>query len=245
VQSEAQLSENGRKVNWLTDQFPRRGASTTATRALFVLWIASLAQTGCSHPLPADEHDRASTRFVDGYPAFPNGTATEGLIHFVVEIPAGTNDKWEVDKSTGGLHWEQKDGRPRVVQYLAYPGNYGMIPSTSLPYERGGDGDPLDVLLLGPAVERGSVVFARPIGVLRLLDNGERDDKIIAVQAEGPLSDVHDLASLDAKYHGVRTIIETWFANYKGPGRIESGGFGDAAQALSIVLEASRYFDER
>ena len=72
----------------------------------------------------------------------PSGEANQGLIHFVVEIPAGTNAKWEVDKATGGLHWEQKDGRPRVVQYLAYPGNYGMIPSTSLPYEIGGDGEP-------------------------------------------------------------------------------------------------------
>ena len=245
MQSEVLSAKTKRRVKRFSERLPRRGSATTATRTLFVLSISLLAQTGCSHFLTTDGNSLASTSFVDGYPAFPSGEANEGLIHFVVEIPAGTNDKWEVDKATGGLHWEQKDGRPRVVQYLAYPGNYGMIPSTSLPYEMGGDGDPLDVLLLGPSVERGSLVLARPIGVLRLLDNGERDDKIIAVRAEGPLSDVHDLAALDAKYHGVRTIIETWFVNYKGPGRVESGGFGDAAQAVSIVQEASRYFDEK
>lgn len=187
--------------------------------------------------------DRPS--FVDGYPAFPDADPTSPLFHFVVEIPAGTNDKWEVDKRTGGLHWEEKDGRPRVVQYLAYPGNYGMIPSTILPEAIGGDGDPLDVVLLGPALERGSVVVARPIGVLRLLDGGERDDKILAVREDGPLSDVRDLATLDAKYAGARTIIETWFTNYKGPGQMTSDGFGDAEEALAIIREASRHFQER
>ena len=46
--------------------------------------------------------------------------------------------------------------KPREVKYLGYPGNYGMIPRTLLPKELGGDGDPLDVIVLGPAVERGS-----------------------------------------------------------------------------------------
>lgn len=221
-----------------------------------VILLAAACLSGCQH-LPSagsaaldPSGDRPS--FVDGYPAFPSGSpsgsssgnqATD-LFHFVVEIPAGTNDKWEVDKETGGLHWEEKDGRPRVVQYLAYPGNYGMIPSTTLPYAIGGDSDPLDVLLLGPAIERGSIVLARPIGMLRLLDGGERDDKVIAVGESGPLSDVRDLATLDAHYCGARTIIETWFTNYKGPGGMTSNGFGDAEEALAVIREASRYFLE-
>jgi inorganic pyrophosphatase len=160
----------------------------------------------------------------------------------VVEIPAGTNDKWEVDKTTGRLHWELKNGVPRVVQYLAYPGNYGMVPRTALPRELGGDGDPLDVLVLGPAIERGAVITARPIGVLKLVDDGERDDKILAVPTEGPLSDVTDLETLDARYAGVRQIVEIWFTHYKGPGRLESKGFGDADEALEVVEEAAGYY---
>lgn len=198
-----------------------------------------------SDPSDVSKGSISSPSFVDGYPAFPSGDETMGLFHFVVEIPAGTNDKWEVDKETGGLHWEERDGRPRVVQYLAYPGNYGMIPSTTLPYAIGGDGDPLDVLLLGPAIERGSVVLARPIGLLRLLDDGERDDKILAVQASGPLSDVRNLATLDAKYGGARAIIEIWFTNYKGTERMASNGFGDAEEALAVIREASLYFLEK
>jgi inorganic pyrophosphatase len=214
----------------------------------FGLFLVIL-QTACLTYTPGSPN--AAKSFVDGYPTFVpamNGSAdthSDTLFNFVAEIPAGTNAKWEVDKATGTLHWEQKNGRPRVVQYLAYPGNYGMIPSTSLPYEVGGDGDPLDVLLLGPAVERGSVVPARPIGVLRLLDDGERDDKILAVQTQGPLSDVRDLVSLDANYAGALTIIETWFTNYKGPGRLISKGYGDAAEALSVVKQASGYFNSK
>ena len=165
-----------------------------------------------------------------------------GLIHVVVEIPAGTNAKWEVEKASGGLHWEQKDGKPRVVQFLAYPGNYGMIPRTSLPYEVGGDGDPLDVLLLGPQVARGSVVQARPIGVLQLLDDGERDDKILAVPLQGPLSDVTSLESLETLYPGVQLILETWFTSYKGSGRITSSGFAGTSDAVAIVREANAYY---
>ena len=177
--------------------------------------------------------------YLDGYPAF----ASAGVVHVVVEIPAGTNDKWEVEKASGSLHWEHEDGVPRVVQYLAYPANYGMIPRTSLPREIGGDGDPLDVVLLGPRVERGAVVRARPIGVLRLVDDGERDDKILAVPLSGPLADAVDLEALDARYGGVRRILELWFTHYKGPSRVTSSGFGDAADAVALVREAGGHYE--
>src|SRR3989344_6149065 len=79
-------------------------------------------------------------------------------INVVVEIPSGTVDKWEVDKADGQVKWEMVDNKPRVVDYIGYPGNYGMIPQTILPKKLGGDGDPLDVLVLGPPVERGTVI---------------------------------------------------------------------------------------
>ena len=168
------------------------------------------------------------------------GLAPDAAIDVLVEIPAGTNEKWEADEAGRALHHEQLDGRPRVVQYLAYPANYGMVPCTLLPAGQGGDGDPLDVVVLGPAVARGALLHVRPIGVLRLVDDGERDYKILAVRSRGPLSDVRDLASLDARYPGVRAILETWFTHYKGSGRVRSQGFGDAALARDIVERARR-----
>lgn len=203
-------------------------------RALAALLLAACFGLPACTALGPGEAD-----YLAGYPAL----AGQGLAHVVVEIPAGTHDKWEVDKATGSLRWEREDGRPRVIRYLAYPANYGMVPRTSLPSDLGGDDDPLDVLLLGPRLERGTVTRARPIGLLRLLDDGERDDKVLAVQTSGPFSDVVDLEGLESRYPGTRLILETWFTNYKGPGRVTSVGFGDAAAAMAVVQEASRYYE--
>jgi inorganic pyrophosphatase len=100
-------------------------------------------------------------------------------------------------------------------------------------------------VLLGPALERGSVVEARPVGVLRLLDGGERDDKIIAVPLVGPFEEVRSLEQLDRDYPGVLEILETWFTRYKGPGVLVSEGFADRAEALRRVEAAVAAFEAR
>ncbi len=166
----------------------------------------------------------------------------DGDINVVVEIPTGTVAKWEVTKPEGSLRWEFKKGKPRIVKYLGYPGNYGMIPRTLLPKELGGDGDPLDVIVLGPAVPRGSVVEAKLIGVLKLLDGGEQDDKLIAVLANTALYEAGNLKELKEKFGGVTTIVETWFTNYKGPGELVSNGYGDVEEARKILDAAIKAF---
>jgi inorganic pyrophosphatase len=162
----------------------------------------------------------------------------DGRVNVVVEIPAGTDEKWEVTKSEGLLQWQIENGRPRVVQYLPYPGNYGMVPRTLLPKEAGGDGDPLDILILGRAKRRGTVMPVKLIGVLKLLDNGEQDDKLLAVPAIGPLSQVKNLKELDASHPGITQIIETWFTNYKGLGKTKSLGFANPESAQQILVTA-------
>lgn len=214
-----------------------RRVLTSIAGAAMTLGIAAVA---CDSILPrpgADDPERVN--YLTGYAAL----AEDGLVHVVVEIPAGTNAKWEVSESGASIEWEHRDGEPRVIRYLSYPGNYGMVPRTLVPRGTGGDGDPLDVILLGPALDRGSVVRARPIGLLRLVDDGERDEKVLAVQISGPLSDVTDLRSLDRRYAGAAAIIETWFANYKGPGRLESRGFGGVEEAIAAIREASQHFE--
>ena len=121
-------------------------------------------------------HENGKSYLNDYQPQLENGD-----VNVVVEVPAGTTGKWEVTKPEGELRWEVRDGKPRVVQYLGYPANYGMIPRTLLPKDLGGDGDPLDVVILGNAVPRGSVIPARLIGVMIMIDAGEQDDKLIAV----------------------------------------------------------------
>ncbi|NUM55037.1 MAG: inorganic diphosphatase [Candidatus Hydrogenedentes bacterium] len=167
---------------------------------------------------------------IDGYPA----RNEDGTVNVVVEIPAGTGSKWEV-KADGNLHWDIKAGKPRIVQYLPYPCNYGMIPGTSA-----ADGDPIDAVILGPAVPRGSIVPTRIIGLLKLTDKGEQDDKIVTVMDDTPLAHITTISQLQAEFPGICEILEEWFVNYKGPGAMPFGGMGDAGEAdaaLRAVLK--------
>lgn len=172
----------------------------------------------------------------------------DGTVNAVIEIPAGTNAKYETMKDTGMLELEQKNGKPRFVQYLGYPCNYGLIPRSILPKSKGGDGDPLDVCVLGPTVPIGSVVKARPIGILTLLDNGEIDDKVILVMQSGPFAKVSSLADLDKRFPGVTTILQTWFTHYKGFGKdgklqLTSPGFKGRAVAIKTIGDAILDFE--
>jgi inorganic pyrophosphatase len=178
--------------------------------------------------------------FLTGYePVNRNGD-----INVVVEIPTGTIAKWEVVKPSGDLKWGFESGMPRMVRYLGYPGNYGMVPRTLLPKELGGDGDPLDVIVLAPPVARGSVVRARLIGVLKMLDDGKQDDKLIAVLWDTPFFEVTSLKQLDEKFNGVTDIIEIWFSNYKGADRTQSNGFGNEKEAKQILESAITAFGQ-
>lgn len=169
----------------------------------------------------------------------------DGTVRAIVEIPTGTSAKWEVSKDDPkAVYWEYKDGQPRVVNYLGYPGNYGAIPGTALPKELGGDGDPLDVIVLGQAAPRGQIVDVRVIGVLKMLDGSEQDDKLLGVLAkDSPFAHIETMAQLDAEYPGVSQIIDLWFANYKGPdGGMKGQGFEEADVAQEVLQAAVANF---
>lgn len=167
---------------------------------------------------------------------------SDGDIRAIIEISAGTLDKWEYDLSLKKMRWDKKNGKPRVINYLPYPANYGMIPRTILPKELGGDADPLDVIVLGHSMPRGSVVKAKLIGVIKLTDKGEQDDKLIAVAKNSPLYKINNIKELDAKSYGVSNILQTWFTNYKGRGKMIFKGFGDEKEALRILNSAVKSF---
>lgn len=160
---------------------------------------------------------------------------SDGTVNVVVEIPTGTNEKWEVSKKTGDIEWEFKKGKPRIVKFLGYPTNYGMIPRTLLSKEAGGDGDPLDVILIGSYIERGKVVSGKIIGVLKMLDGGEIDDKLLMIQKDFPLYKATNVEELKEQFPGVLSIIETWFENYKGPGEIKINGYGSVSDAKKVL----------
>ena len=177
---------------------------------------------------------------VHDYPA----VTKDGLVNVVVEISTGTIEKWEVEKESGELELEMINGTERKVAYLGYPGNYGMVPRTLASEEHGGDGDPLDVIILGPPIKRGKVVPCKIIGMLELLDRGEQDDKLIAVSQNTVFYDLNGMEELDAKFGGVSDIIRTWFENYKGHGPIEVIAYRDKEIAEEILNLAIRAYQE-
>lgn len=160
----------------------------------------------------------------------------DGTINVVIEVPAGTSEKWEVSPDGYALVRDFEKGQPRVVDYLPYPGSYGLIPRTLLDTEKGGDGGALDVLVLGPAVPRGEVVRARPIGVIRLVDRLEQDDKVLAVMDGETLQRAYDIETLKTQYPGTVEILDIWWTNAHSKGEnVSLLGTGSAAQANSVI----------
>ena len=182
-----------------------------------------------------DETIAGTAHYSRGFPA----RNPDQSVNAVVEIPAGTTAKFEVDEAKGLLRWQKKreDGSRRAIDYLPYPVNYGMVPHT-----RSADGDPLDVLVLGGGVERGHVAATKIIGVLMMEQDGVRDDKLIAVPVEPALrngfSDLDDVYDLDAHYPATRELLETWFSFYWGPGATDVIGWGDVHEAEEILDDA-------
>ena len=164
--------------------------------------------------------------------------SADGHVNAIIEVPAGTSQKWELNKLSGEIEQEFIDDKARVINYIGYPGNYGMIPQTLLPKEKGGDGDPLDILVLGPPEDRGSIVKCKVIGVLFLLDQGAQDDKLIAISDNSPLFHINEIADLTTNYIGVSEIIKLWFTNYKGLNKMKSNGFGNKQVAEEILQVA-------
>jgi inorganic pyrophosphatase len=125
-------------------------------------------------------------------------------MNVIVEIPRGSMNKYEIDKETGLIKLD------RVLHTAqSYPFDYGFVPQTLWD-----DGDALDVVLLTTQpLAPGILVHARPIGLLPMVDAGDRDEKILAVPAGDPrFADVKDIA--DVNQHTLKEIAH-FFVTYK------------------------------
>ncbi len=162
-----------------------------------------------------------------------------GNLHAVIEIPAGTNHKYEYNKQLLQFEQDQRDGVPRMVRFLPYPVNYGFIPSTRMDKDRAGDGDPLDVLLLAESMPTGTLIEVLPIGLLKLKDTGELDHKVLAVPVDPALRiiDATDWNSFQLYYSAIRHILETFFLYYDGLGTMTLLGWGNATEAQQEVAK--------
>ncbi len=202
----------------------------------FLLLFPLLGMSGERSENPEFWEDRG-INLADDVPLF----RADGAVLAIVEVAAGSVEKWETDVHTGRFFWDQKDGKPRRISYpIPYPANYGGLPQTLLRKEDGGDGDPLDVIVLGPRLERGRIIPVKVIGIMKMIEAGERDEKIVAVPLEGALSGLVDIKDLDRRHPGVTEILALFWKNYKGSTDIEIKGFAGRAEALSRLQAAHR-----
>ncbi|MBP7001291.1 inorganic diphosphatase [Amaricoccus sp.] len=166
----------------------------------------------------------------------PAGKNPPHDVNVVIEITGGAAGgapvKYELDKESGAVFVDRVVNTP-----MFYPCNYGFVPNTLH-----ADGDPTDVLVLCDfPLQPGVVIRCRPVGVLKMEDDGGMDDKLIAVPVEkvDPFqAHIQDLEDVAPK---TRERIKHFFEHYKD---LEAGkwvkviGWGDKAEAISI-LEAS------
>lgn len=137
----------------------------------------------------------------------PAGKDVPNNINVVIEIPTGSTPvKYEVDKETGALFVDRF-----MATAMFYPANYGYIPQTLSE-----DGDPVDVLVVTPyPLLAGSVIRARPLGLLKMTDEAGKDSKLIAVPVDKLSKEYKHIQSYDQLSPNLLKAIEHFFSHYK------------------------------
>jgi inorganic pyrophosphatase len=163
------------------------------------------------------------------------GPQAPRLVNAVIEIPQGSRAKYEIDKPSGLLRLDRV-----IYSSFYYPINYGFIPQTY-----GGDKDPLDILVITSlAVQPLTIMEAKVIGVMQMVDSGDADDKIIAVAATDPsVNHYNNIEELPKHFFDE---LRHFFEEYK---KLENKTviveeFGDKTTALKIITEAIDFYKE-
>jgi len=132
------------------------------------------------------------------------GENAPDLVNGIIEIPKNTRAKYELDKETGMLKMDRV-----LYSAMYYPANYGFIPQTYCD-----DNDPLDILVLSQVtIVPMCLVNAKVIGVMRMLDGGELDDKIIAVANDDmSVNHINDISQLPGHFF---KELKNFFEDYK------------------------------
>ncbi len=152
----------------------------------------------------------------------------------VIEIPMGTKNKFEINKKTGKIKLDRV-----LYSALTYPGEYGFIEDTlSL------DGDPLDILIISSyPTFPGCIVDARILGYLSVIDNGQHDEKVIAVVDKDPR--FNHIQEIDDINH-LKDEIKDFFQNYKTLQniKVETKDFHDKNSAIKLIEECKKRFKD-
>ena len=160
------------------------------------------------------------------------GDKAPDIVNIIIEIQKGGRNKYELDKKSGRLVLDRVN-----ATMLGYPADYGYIPATLCE-----DGDPLDALLvIDESVPCGVVIPARPVGVLYMIDDGDKDEKLICVPADDiTKSHIKEVEDLGPEF---KRIVEHFYSHYKDwkndwkGSPVTFDGWGNAAMAKKIVLD--------
>ncbi|QEC42751.1 inorganic diphosphatase [Pseudobacter ginsenosidimutans] len=165
----------------------------------------------------------------------PYGDNAPRVVNAVIEIPQGSRAKYEIDKDSGLLKLDRV-----IYSSFYYPCNYGFIPQTY-----GDDKDPLDILVITSLpVQALCIMEAKVVGVMQMIDNGDGDDKIIAVAANDPgVNHYNNMEELPPHFF---SELRHFFEEYK---RLENKKviveeFGDKSTALKVIQEAVESYKE-
>jgi inorganic pyrophosphatase len=154
----------------------------------------------------------------------------------IVEIPQGSKNKYEIDKKSGLLKLDRV-----VFAAFHYPINYGFIPQTL-----GEDGDPLDILILSQMpIHPLCLVKSKVIGYMEMIDNGDKDEKIIAVAAEDmSVSHMNNIEDLPEAY---KQELKHFFQEYKtlSKKQVIVDEFLPKKDALIIIESAIKRYKEK
>jgi inorganic pyrophosphatase len=169
-----------------------------------------------------------------GFNTIPAGKNLPNDIYVAIEIPANASPiKYEIDKDMDALLVDRFMATP-----MFYPANYGYINDTLAD-----DGDALDVLVITPyPVMPGSVIRARPVGVLKMSDEAGGDEKLLAVPHEKLTQLYNDIQDIDDVPQLLRDQITHFFEHYKD---LEKGkwvkveGWGNADSARAAIIKAA------
>lgn len=157
------------------------------------------------------------------------GINTPEIVNGIIEIPKNTRAKYELDKESGLLMLDRV-----LFSSVYYPANYGFIPQTYCD-----DDDPLDIVVLSQiTVVPMCIVPSKVIGVMRMLDGGELDDKIIAVAANDmSVNHLNDISELpDHFFKELRNFFEDYKKLENKTVQVEE--FQDATIAKQIVQQS-------
>jgi len=154
-----------------------------------------------------------------------------------IECPMWSKIKYELHKKSGLLQVD------RILHSAVhYPANYGFIPQTYC-----GDKDPLDILVIGQeSVTPGRLLHVRPVGGMRMIDQGEDDFKVLAVHDGDPyFNEISDVKQLPSH---VLSEIKHFFTTYKelepGKSRPEIEGFTRSAETWDVIRDSIKYYDQ-